>query len=60
MLGFLIFIIVLAVIYSNLENSQRKQGGESLTQSPVIRIGCGCLILIIAITILVVLLKGNN
>ena len=49
MLGIFVFIIVIAVIYYELENSQKKQGGKPLAKSPVIRIGCGCLTLIIAI-----------
>lgn len=53
MLGIFIFIIVIEVIYYELENSQKKQGGKPLAKSPVIRTGCGCLMLIIAIVFLI-------
>ena len=59
MLGIFIFIIVIAVIYYDLESSQKKQGGKPLAKSPVIRIGCGCLILIIALAFLISFLEGH-
>ena len=59
MLGFFIFIIVIAVIYNSLEYSQKKQGGKPLAKSPVIRTGCGCLILIIAIAFLISFFEGH-
>ncbi len=58
MLGFFIFIIAIAVIYNSLEHSQKKQGGKPLTKSPVIRTGCGCLTLIIAIAFLISFFEG--
>ena len=59
MLGIFIFIIVIAVIYDDLENSQKKQGGKPLAKSPVIRMGCGCLTLIIALAFLISFLEGH-
>lgn len=59
MLGFIIFIIVVSVIYCELEAVQKKQGGKPLTKSPVIIGGCGCLTLIIAIAFLISLLEGH-
>jgi hypothetical protein len=59
MLGIFIFIIVIAGIYYDLESSQKKQGGKPLAKSPVIRTGCGCFILIIALVFLISFLKGH-
>ena len=59
MLGFFIFIIIIAGIYSSIEESQKKQGGKPLAKSPVIRTGCGCLILVIAIAFLISFFEGH-
>ena len=52
MLGMLIFIIVVAGIYSSLEAEQKKQGGKPLTESPIIRFGCGFVIFLLIICII--------
>ena len=52
MLGMLIFIIVVAGIYSSLEAEQKKQGGKPLTRSPIIRFGCGFVIFLLIICII--------
>ena len=52
MLGILIFFIAAAAIYLCLEDAQLKQGGKPLTQSPVMRFGCGFAIFLAIICII--------
>ena len=57
MLGFILFIIIVVGIYSNLESTQRKQGGKPLKDSSIIRGGCGCILILIIFGIICAFVK---
>ena len=58
MLGLIFFIIIAVVIYNDLEKTQRQQGGQPLTKSPIIVGGCGFVIFLIVIAIIIAYARG--
>lgn len=58
MLGLIFFIIIAVVIYNDLEKTQRQHGGQPLTKSPIIVSGCGFVIFLIVIAIIIAYARG--
>lgn len=59
MFKIILFFLAISSVYQDIDKLQQKQGGEPLAQSPVVRTGCGCLILFLATLLIAGILRGS-
>ena len=52
MLKIILFIVIVSIVYRQIDSEQQRQGGKPLAKSPVILGGCGFLILLIVTLII--------